>query len=96
MTGKIIQKWLDSRTDFNNFQMETNDPNIVIEFEFYDRDQRGNYIEPKDRTFDRVDICLPQTGAIYQVCQRDGESMDYFLTRVAKRYNKIKKEMLND
>ena len=96
MTGKMIQKWLDSRTDFNNFQMETNDPNIVIEFEFYDRDQRGNYIEPKDRTFDRVDICLPQTGAIYQVCQRDGESMDYFLTRVAKRYNKIKKEMLND
>ena len=41
MTGKMIQKWLDSRTDltdFNNFQMETNDPNIVIEFEFYDRD----------------------------------------------------------
>ena len=96
MTGKMIQKWLDSRTDFNNFQMETNDPNIVIEFEFYDRDERGNYIEPKDRTFDRVDICLPQTGAIYQVCQRDGESMDSFLTRVAKRYNKIKKEMLND
>ena len=96
MTGKMIQKWLDSRTDFNNFQMETNDPNIVIEFEFYDRDERGNFIEPKDRTFDRVDICFPQTGAIYQVCQRDGESMDSFLTRVAKRYNKIEKEMLND
>ena len=43
-----------------------------------------------------VDICLPQTGAIYQVCQRDGESMDSFLTRVAKRYNKIEKGMLND
>lgn len=96
MTGKMIQKWLDSRTDFNNFQMETNDPNIVIEFEFYDRDERGNYIEPKDRTFDRVDVCLPQTGAIYQVCQRDGESMDSFLTIVAKRYNKIEKGMLND
>ena len=96
MTGKMIQKWLDSRTDFNNFQMETNDPNIVIEFEFYDRDERGNYIEPKDRTFDSVDIYLPQTGAIYQVCQRDGESMDSLLTRVAKRYNKIEKEMLND
>lgn len=96
MTGKMIQKWLDSHADFNNFQMETNDPNIVIEFEFYDRDERGNYIEPKDRTFDCVDICLPQTGAIYQVCQRDGESMDSFLTRVAKRYNKIEKEMLND
>ena len=76
--------------------MKTNDPNIVIEFEFYDRDERGNYIEPKDRTFDRVDVCLPQTGAIYQVCQRDGESMDSFLTRVAKRYNKIEKGMLND
>ena len=96
MTGKMIQKWLDSRTDFTDFQMKTNDPRIEIEFEFYDRDERGNYIEPKDRTFDRVDICLPQTGAIYQVCQRDGESMDSFLTRVAKRYNKIEKEMLND
>lgn len=92
----MIQKWLDSRADFTDFQMKTNDPNIVIEFEFFDRDERGNYIEPKDRTFDRVDICLPQTGAIYQVCQRDGESMDSFLTRVAKRYNKIEKEMLND
>lgn len=96
MTGKMIQKWLDSRTDFTDFQMKTSDSRIDIEFEFYDRDERGNYIEPKDRTFDRVDICLPQIGAIYQVCQRDGESMDYFLTRVAKRYNKIEKEMLND
>ena len=96
MTGKMIQKWLESRTDFNNFQMETNDPNIVIEFEFYDRDERGYYIKPKDRTFDRVDICLPQTGAIYQVCQGDSESMDSFLTRVAKRYNKIKKDFSND
>lgn len=96
MTGKMIQKWLDSRTDLTNFQMETDDHNIVIEFEFYEVDEAGNYLEPKDRTFDRVDICLPQTGAIYQVCQRDGESMDSFLTRVAKRYNKIEKEMLND
>ena len=96
MTGKMIQKWLDSRVDFTDYQMKTNDPRIEIEFEFFDRDERGNYIEPKDRTFDRVDICLPQTGAIYQVCQRDGESMDSFLTRVAKRYNKIEKEMLND
>lgn len=96
MTGKMIQKWLDSRTDITDFQMKTNDTRIEIEFEFYEVDERGNYIEPKDRTFDRVDICLPQTGAIYQVCQRDGESMDSFLTRVAKRYNKIEKEMLND
>lgn len=96
MTGKMIQKWLDSRTDFTEYQMKTNDPRIEIEFEFYEVDEIGNYIEPKDRTFDRVDICLPQTGAIYQVCQRDGESMDSFLTRVAKRYNKIEKEMLND
>ena len=96
MTGKMIQKWLDSRTDFNNFQMETNDPNIDIEFEFYEVDERGNYLEPKDRTFDRVDICLPQIGAIYQVCQGDRESMDSFLTRVAKRYNKIKKDFSND
>ena len=96
MTGKMIQKWLDSRADFTDFQMKTNDPNIVIEFEFYDRDECGNYIEPKDRTFDRVDICLPQTGAIYQVCQRDGESMDSFLTRVANKYNKIKKDFSND
>ena len=96
MTGKMIQKWLDSRADFTDFQMKTSDPRIDIEFEFYEIDGMGNYIEPKDRTFDRVDICLPQTGAIYQVCQRDGESIDSFLTRVAKRYNKIKKEMLND
>lgn len=96
MTGKMIQKWLDLRTDFTDYQMKTNDPRIEIEFEFYEVDERGNYLEPKDRTFDRVDICLPQTGAIYQVCQRDGESMDSFLTRVAKRYNKIEKEMLND
>lgn len=96
MTGKMIQKWLDSRTDLTDFQMKTSDPNIDIEFEFYEVDEIGNYIEPKDRTFDRVDICLPQTGAIYQVCQRDGESMYSLLTRVAKRYNKIEKEMLND
>ena len=96
MTGKMIQKWLDSRTDLTDFQMKTSDPNIDIEFEFYEVDERGNYLEPKDRTFDRVDICLPQIGAIYQVCQGDCESMDYFLTRVAKRYNKIEKEMLND
>ena len=89
MTVKMIQKWLDSRTDITDFQMKTNDPRIEIEFEFYEVDERGNYLEPKDRTFDRVDICLPQTGAIYQVCQRDGESIDSFLTRVAKRYNKI-------
>ena len=91
MTGKMIQKWLDSRTDFTNFQMKTDDPNIVIEFEFYEVDERGNYLESKDRTFDRVDICLPQIGAIYQVCQGDSESMDSFLKRVAKRYNKIEK-----
>lgn len=96
MTGKMIQKWLDSRTDFTDFQMKTSDPNIDIEFEFYEVDERGNYLEPKDRTFDRADIGLPQVGAIFQVVQRDGESMDSFLTRVAKRYNKIEKEMLND
>lgn len=96
MTGKMIQKWLDSRTDLTNFQMETDDHNIVIEFEFYEVDELGNYLEPKDRTFDRVDICLPQIGAIYQVCQGDSESIDSFLTRVAKRYNKIKKDFSND
>lgn len=96
MTGKMIQKWLDSRTDLTDFQMKTSDPNIDIEFEFYEVDERGNYLKPKDRTFDRVDICLPQIGAIYQVCQGDSESMDSFLTRVAKRYNKIKKDFSND
>lgn len=96
MTGKMIQKWLDSRTDLTDFQMKTSDPRIDIEFEFYEVDERSNYLEPKDRTFDRVDICLPQIGAIYQVCQGDSESMDSFLTRVAKRYNKIKKDFSND
>lgn len=96
MTGKMIQKWLDSRTDLTDFQMKTSDPNIDIEFEFYEVDELGNYLEPKDRTFDRVDICLPQIGAIYQVCQGDSESIDSFLTRVAKRYNKIKKDFSND
>lgn len=96
MTGKMIQKWLDSRTDLTDFQMKTSDPNIDIEFEFYEVDERGNYLEHKDRTFDRVDICFPQIGAIYQVCQRDGESMDSFLKRVANRYNKIKKDFSND
>ena len=96
MTGKIIQKRIDSRTDTTYFQLKTSDPNIDIEFEFYEVDERGNYLEPKDRTFDRVDICLHQTGAMYQVCQRDGESMDSLLTRVAKRYNKIKKDFSND
>ena len=96
MTGKMIQKWLDSRTDFTDYQMKTKDPRIDIEFEFYEVDEFGNYIEPKDRTFDRADIVLPQVGAIFQVVQRDGESMDSFLTRVANRYNKIKKEMPSD
>ena len=59
-------------------------------------DEVGNYLEPKNRTFDRVDVILPQMGAIYQVCQRDGESMDSFLTRVANKYNKIEKGMPND
>jgi len=96
MTGKMIQKWLDSRTDFTDYQMKTKDPRIDIEFEFFERDEIGNYIEPKDRTFDRADIVLPQVGAIFQVVQRDGESMDSFLTRVANKYNKIEKGMLND
>lgn len=96
MTGKMIQKWLDSRTDLTDYQMKTSDPCIDIEFEFFEVDEIGNYVEPKDRTFDRADIVLPQVGAIYQVVQRDGESMDSFLTRVANRYNKIKKEMPND
>lgn len=96
MTGKMIQKWLDSRTDLTDYQMKTSDPRIDIEFEFFEVDEIGNYLEPKDRTFDRVDIVLPQVGAIYQVVQRDSESMDSFLTRVANRYNKIKKEMPND
>lgn len=96
MTGKMIQKWLDSRTDLTDYQMKTSDPRIDIEFEFFEVDEIGNYVEPKDRTFDRADIVLPQVGAIYQVVQRDGESMDSFLTRVANRYNKIEKEMPND
>lgn len=96
MTGKMIQKWLDSRTDLTDYQMKTSDPRIDIEFEFFEVDEIGNYIEPKDRTFDRVDIVLPQVGAIYQVCQRDGESIESLLVRVANRYNKIKKEMPND
>ena len=50
MTGKMIQKWLDSRSDFTDYQMKTKDPRIDIEFEFFERDEIGNYIEPKDRT----------------------------------------------
>lgn len=96
MTGRMIKKWLDSRSDFTDYQMKTNDPRIDIEFEFFERDEIGNYIKPKDRTFDRVDIVLPQVGAIFQVCQRDGETMDSFLTRVANKYNKIEKGMPND
>lgn len=96
MTGKMIQKWLDSRSDFTDYQMKTKDTRIDIEFEFFERDEIGNYIEPKDRTFDRADIVLPQVGAIFQVVQRDGESMDSFLTRVANKYNKIEKGMPND
>lgn len=96
MTGKMIQKWLDSREDLACFQMKTKDPRIDIEFEFYEVDELCNYLEPKDRTFDRVDIVLPQVGAIYQVCQRNDESMESFLSRVAKKYNKIEKDMPND
>ena len=96
MTGKMIQKWLDSRTDLSDYQMKTKDLRIDIEFEFFERDELGNYIEPKDRTFDRVDIYLPQVGAIFQVCQNEGESMESFLSRVAKKYNKIEKDMPND
>ena len=96
MTGKMIQKWLDSRKDFTDYQMKTSDPRIDIEFEFFERDEIGNYIEPKDRTFDRADIVLPQVGAIFQVVQRDNKSMDSFLTRVANKYNKIEKGMPND
>ena len=96
MTGKMIQKWLDSRTDLKAYQMKTKDPRLDIEFEFYEVDEYGRPIEPKDRTFDRVDIFWPQTGAIFQVCQEDGESMESFLSRVARRYNKIEKDMPND
>ena len=32
MTGKMIQKWLDSRSDFADYQMKTNDPRIDIKF----------------------------------------------------------------
>ncbi len=92
MTGKMIQKWLDSRKDLTDYQMKTANPNIDIEFEFFESDEYGNYVKPEDRTFDRVNICLPMTGAIYQVCQRDGETIESLLKRVANRYNKIEKE----
>ena len=44
MTGKMIQKWLDSRSNFADYQMKTKDPRIDIEFEFFERDEIGNYI----------------------------------------------------
>ena len=33
MTGKMIHKWLDSRTYLTDFQMKISDPRIDIEFE---------------------------------------------------------------
>lgn len=90
MTGKMIKNWLENRGD--NYRMETSNPNICIEFEFYESDKYGNYIKPEERTeFDRIDIFHLPSGAIYQVVKRDDETMESFFERSAKRFNKVNK-----
>ena len=88
MTGKMIKNWLENRGD--NYCMETSNPNLCIEFEFYESDEYGNYIKPEERTeFDRVDIFHLPSGSIYQVVKRNDEDISHLLERVARKYNNL-------
>lgn len=90
MTGKMLQKLIEKRGD--NYRLEMVVSGIDIELELIQRDESGAYIKPEDATFDRVNIMLYELGYIYQVVRRDEETMEKFLERVARQFNKVNKK----
>jgi hypothetical protein len=66
-------------------------PDILIEFEFWQSDEYGNYIpEEKWEKFDAIDVCFVNTGAILQV-RVYNDDVDAALTKVARVFNKFSK-----
>lgn len=89
MTGNMLKKYLETRKEGYTY-IDPRFPNIHIEFEFWERDEYGNYIpEEKRINFDAIDVCFVNTGAIYQV-RNDGD-VDAALTKVARVFNKFSK-----
>ena len=90
MTGRMLKKYLENRKEGYTYT-DPKFPDILIEFEFWQRDEYGNYIpEEKWEKFDAVNIVFVNTGAIYQV-RVDNEDYDKALEKAARVFNKFSK-----
>lgn len=90
MTGRMLKKYLENRKEGYTYT-DPKFPDIHIEFEFWQRDEYGNFIpEEKWEKFDAVNIVFVNTGAIYQV-RVDNEDYDKALEKAARVFNKLSK-----
>jgi tellurite resistance-related uncharacterized protein len=90
MTGRMLKKYLENRKEGYTY-VDPRFPNIHIEFEFLNYDEKGNYIpEEKWEKFDAIDVCFVNTGAILQV-RVYNDDVDTALTKVARVFNKFSK-----
>lgn len=90
MTGRMLKKYLENRKEGYTYT-DPKFPDIHIEFEFWQRDDYGNYIPEEEwEKFDAVNIVFVNTGAIYQV-RVDNEDYDAALEKAARRFNKLSK-----
>lgn len=90
MTGRMLKKYLENRKEGYTYT-DPKFPDIHIEFEFWQRDEYGNFIpEEKWEKFDAVNIYFVNTGAIYQV-RVDNEDYDKALEKAARVFNKLSK-----
>lgn len=90
MTGKMLKKYLENRKEGYTYT-DPKFPDIHIEFEFWQRDDYGNYIPEENwKNFDAVNIVFVNSGAIYQV-RVDNEDYDAALEKAARRFNKLSK-----
>lgn len=90
MTGRMLKKYLENRKEGHTYT-DPKFPDILIEFEFWQHDEYGNYIpEEKWEKFDAVNIVFVNTGAIYQV-RVDNEDYDRALEKAARVFNKFSK-----
>lgn len=90
MTGRMLKNYLENRKEGYTYT-DPKFPDIHIEFEFWQRDDYGNYIPEEEwGKFDAVNIVFVNTGAIYQV-RVDNEDYDAALEKAARRFNKLSK-----
>ena len=91
MTGRMLKKYLENRKEGYTYT-DPKFPDIHIEFEFWQRDEYGNYIPEEEwEKFDAVNIFFVNTGTIYQV-RVDNEDYDKALEKAARVFNKFSKK----